>query len=100
MTEAMTDSYTDSMDGAGLLPKGSYYVSDDVTITVYKATQSDVNAIRTLVERADCKYEYLTEIQDIINEEADYYFAGQKSVEEVMSLIQNRVSLYIAEQMD
>ncbi|MCD7752680.1 MAG: extracellular solute-binding protein [Lachnospiraceae bacterium] len=100
MTEAMTDSYTDSVDGAGLLPKGSYYVSNDVAITVYKATQSDVNAIRTLVGRTDCKYEYQTEIQDIINEEADYYFAGQKSVEEVMSLIQNRVSLYIAEQMD
>ncbi len=99
MTEAMTDSYTDSVDGAGLLPKGSYFTSDGY-IMVYKADQSDVDAIRALVARADCKFEYQTEIMEIINEEADYYFAGQKSVEEVMSLIQNRVSLYIAEQMD
>jgi len=33
----------------------------------------------------------------IIEEEAAYYFAGQKSIEEVAEIVQNRVSLYLAE---
>ena len=34
---------------------------------------------------------------DIIMEEAQSYFDGQKSVEEVSALIQNRIQIYISE---
>ena len=33
----------------------------------------------------------------IIEEEAGAYFAGQKSLEEVTNIIQNRIELYLAE---
>jgi ABC-type glycerol-3-phosphate transport system substrate-binding protein len=36
-------------------------------------------------------------IVNIVEEEAAYYFAGQKTAEEVAAVIQNRVSLYLAE---
>ena len=36
-------------------------------------------------------------IEIIIREEIQAYFAGQKSIEEVMDLIQNRVDLYVSE---
>ena len=35
---------------------------------------------------------------DIVTEQADVYFAGDKSLEEMVSLIQSRVSLYMGEQ--
>ncbi len=95
MARAMTDTYVSTEVGEERVAKASYG-----DILVYKADQADVDAVRALVERADCKYEYQTDIQDIINEEAEYYFAGQKDIQEVAALIQNRVSLYIAEQMD
>jgi hypothetical protein len=36
-------------------------------------------------------------VMDIIREESAYFFAGQKTAEEVAAVIQNRVSLYLAE---
>lgn len=39
------------------------------------------------------------EIIKIINEEAPAYYTGQKGVENVVSVIQNRVQLYVSENM-
>jgi hypothetical protein len=36
-------------------------------------------------------------VANIVQEESAYYFAGQKTPEEVAAVIQNRVSLYLAE---
>lgn len=38
-------------------------------------------------------------IMNIICEEAEGYFQGQKDVESVVNVIQNRVGLYLQEQM-
>lgn len=37
------------------------------------------------------------EIIKIINEEAGAYYSGQKGIDDVMSIIQNRVKLYVSE---
>ena len=37
------------------------------------------------------------EIMNIINEEAEAFYKGQKSVDEVASIIQSRVKIYIGE---
>ena len=37
------------------------------------------------------------EISKIINEEAEAFFKGQKSVDEVAGIIQNRVNNYVGE---
>lgn len=34
---------------------------------------------------------------NIIKEEADSYYAGEKSIDEVMEIIKNRMELYLAE---
>jgi hypothetical protein len=36
-------------------------------------------------------------ISNIIQEEVDYYLAGQKSADEIMDIIENRINLYISE---
>lgn len=82
------------------IPSKTYSDRYNGYIMVYEASQEDVDAVRELIERADCKYQYHLEIQNIINEEAEAYFTGQKSLEEVTALIQNRVSLYLEEHMD
>ena len=38
-----------------------------------------------------------TKLEAIITEEAESYFSGQKSLETVVSIIQNRAETYIAE---
>lgn len=82
------------------LPSRTYSDRNNGYIMVYEASQEDVDAVRELIERADCKFQYHPEIQNIISEEAEAYFTGQKSLEEVTALIQNRVSLYLEEHMN
>ena len=74
-----------------------YYDDGDTCIEIFEASPEDVAAVKALVERADTKFGYHTEIQNIIDEEAQPYFAGQKELEEVTKLIQNRVALYLQE---
>lgn len=82
------------------LPRKTYSDRYNGYITVYEASQEDVDTVRELIEMADRKFQFHPEIQNIISEEAEAYFAGQKSLEEVTALIQNRVSLYLEEHMN
>lgn len=75
----------------------SYTERDVVSIQVFKAEPEDVDAVRILVEKATDKFQYYNEIQNIIEEEAEGYLTEQKNMEEVTSIIQNRVQLYLDE---
>lgn len=69
-------------------------------IEIYAADLETVSAIKELAAGAEYKFQYHTAIQAIINEEAESYFAGQKTTKEVAAVIQNRVSLYLQEQLN
>ncbi len=100
MELAMEDDYEWAIDAGEiqLMNKGNYYDnSTDEYIYVYKASQEDVDTVIALINSADRRYYSFTEVQNIITEEAAYYFAGQKSYEVVAALIQNRVQLYLNE---
>ena len=95
LEEEMTE---DENGGRSPVYRISYFEPEnDVSILVEKADQADVDAVRELVEKASGKYEYHNEIQNIIEEEAEAYFQGQKSAEEAAAIIQNRVQLYLDE---
>ncbi len=96
MAQSMEKKYATYEGGSYEVSRQSY-MDQDAQIEVYEATQEDVAAVRQLVERAEIKFEYHTEIQNIINEEAESYFAGEKELGEVTALIQNRVGLYLQE---
>lgn len=51
-----------------------------------------------LIEAArPISYNYGSEIINIINTEAEGYYKGQKSVDEVANIIQSRVKIYVEE---
>ena len=62
-------------------------------ISIEEATE-----LRELVERADKLAIYDDSAMDIILEEAGAYFAGAQSAEQTAEYVQNRLSIYIAEQ--
>lgn len=71
---------------------------DGVPYTYRAATQEEVDRILALIDdmeplAAQCD----KEIENIIVEEAESYFKGQKSVEDVMEIIQGRVQMYVNE---
>lgn len=74
-----------------------WYSDGNVSIKIYEASENDVDAIRELIDNAYNKYEYDVSIMKIISEEAEAYLIGQRELEEVTEVIQNRVSLYLDE---
>lgn len=66
----------------------------------YTVTEEDVEYIRELIQNAstiDSTNLYSNIVMQIIEEEAESYFAGDKSVEEVTEIIQKRIQLYLDE---
>lgn len=92
----------------GLPAKKSYlaqYLNDLVgtKLTVdgeeYSISEDDIEFIRDMIKNAipDRINLYANTVCDIIYEEAEAYFKGDKPIEEVTKIIQNRVRLYLNE---
>ncbi len=80
-----------NMEGNGL----SY--GDDWTYTYHAVTQDEILKMREIISMAKPVDEHFQQIYEIIDEEAQPFYNGQKSVDEVVSVIQSRVSIYVNE---
>lgn len=58
---------------------------------------SEAKAVILSSDRAERRFSMLNEVLEIVREEAEAYFGGEKTAETAASSIQSRVSLYIAE---
>lgn len=70
---------------------------DDWSAEIYAATPEQVQAVRDLIDSAVAGSNNDETILNIITEEAQGYFEGQKSAQDVASVIQSRVQTYISE---
>ncbi len=75
----------------------STWTPGDFTVEVYAATKEQVDRIREMIDTAQPGKIMEEKLYDIIREEAQAYFDGQKSAEDVAALIQNRVQTYLDE---
>ena len=74
------------------------YYEDGWAFTSHAVTWDEINAILNLVPDATPYFSVQgDEIINIINEEAGAYYSGQKRADDVISIIQNRVKLYVNE---
>ncbi len=67
-------------------------------IYAYEFTEEQLHEVEAFMENASTVSGCPLEIRDIIREEVQAYFNGDKSMEEVSEVIQNRVQLYLNEQ--
>lgn len=70
---------------------------DDWEYTYHPCTEEEIKTLRMLIDIAVPVPSGDEEVMNIISEEADPYFQGQKSLDEVVSTIQSRVSMYVGE---
>lgn len=84
--------YTDRSGRRQEAPIMSYEMGGE-QVDVYAARPEDTDSLRKLVEGAATVKRGDMSILRIMQEEAAYYFAGQKSLEEVLDIIQNRIRL-------
>ncbi|MDE7251606.1 MAG: extracellular solute-binding protein [Acetatifactor sp.] len=74
-----------------------YYYYGGLTIEIYAATDEEIRQIRSLIENAEPADIRTPGIYTIMQEEAEAFFAGQRSAEETAEAMQGRVALYINE---
>ena len=68
------------------------------TVDVYAVTPEQYKAVCDLIDRTTSVFTFDENLMNILSEEAAAYFAGAKTLDETTAMIQNRASLYIAEQ--
>lgn len=77
------------------------YYMEGVEIPISPATQEEINMLQDLIDRGlvakEISKAWEKDIYNIILEEIDGYFSGQKSAEEVAKIIQSRVRIYLLE---
>lgn len=105
---ALRTRYETDKDGNPLLDEdgnpipvtyGSLWISEDVQIDFKPLEQADIDKLMELYNAVDSVYRYDEKIMDAVSEVAGQYFAGDKPLDETASLIQNKVKLYIGENM-
>ena len=94
---------TEAVDVIG----GGYVQGDIAVLPSYPSTVGREERFFLTRDKAEALYEYVasldrvlrqnTAVLNIIKEDAAAFFAGQKSVQDTVKLIQNRVSTYVAE---
>lgn len=74
-----------------------YTLANGVSVGIHAMTEAEADELRGLIDNATLTYTVHDDVKDIINEEAQYYFAGTRSAEETATIIQDRVQLYLDE---
>ena len=70
---------------------------DPATASKYSIEDSDIAMYIGQIEHIDRKIANYPAIMEVVKEESAAYFAGQKSVDDVCAIIQNRVELILQE---
>ena len=72
-----------------------YY--NDWSYTYRPSTQEEIDLVLKVLNEVRLEPESGAEIMNIINEEAEAFYAGQKTVDQVAEVIQRRVGIYVNE---
>lgn len=91
-----TEAYTDEF-GNNVEPRNEDIPTEGFTYEYRPVSQAEVDEFRTLVDSVSGCIDADQKISDIVKEEAAAYFAGEKSIDDVCAVIQDRVHTYINE---
>jgi len=94
--EAMEKPYWTDENGNKVEYDDTYYIGGE-EIIVDPFTQEEVDEICEFIYTVNKVNKFDEEIRNIINEEAASFFEGQKSAQEVATIIQSRAQVYIDE---
>lgn len=78
--------------------RGGWIDDSGVEHNIYAMTQEQADEVLSIIETCSKVASYDTSIYDIVNEQAQAFFADQKSIDEVARLIQSKANIYVNEQ--
>lgn len=79
-------------------PKTTYGFGGDFTIEVYAMTEQEKEVVLDLLKNTTTFMRYDSSLSDIINEEIQPFFKGEKSAADAAKVIQSRATIYVNEQ--
>jgi len=92
----LIDTYIDGDGNSQEAPILTYFSGGDY-VNVYAAREQDIANIRDMINGTKLVRRDVSSILNIIQEEAAYYFAGHKTIDEVINIIKNRINLTLSE---
>ena len=107
LKDYMTPRYVKDADGNYKLDengekieesRGGWIDENGAEHNIYAMTQEQADDILSVIETCTKVASYETSIYNIVNEQAQAYFAGQRSLDEVARLIQSKANIYVNEQ--
>ena len=107
LKDLMTPKYFTNADGSYVLDengervqqaRGQYIDNNGELQNIYCMTQEQADQILSVIETCTKVANYDTSIFDIVNEQAQAFFADQKSIDDVVRLIQSKANIYVNEQ--
>lgn len=98
LDESMERPYYTDSDGKKQEYDDMWYIGGE-EIKINPLTQAERDFVADYISNVKpTSYYYNQDIYDIISEESEAYFAGDKTAEQTAEIIQNRVSILISEQ--
>lgn len=95
--EANKKPYTYEDEKGNIIEQDNTYWISTGEINIGYPDDADVQKVMDLINATSSIFFYDQALMEIIQEEASYYFAGQKTASNVADIIQSRASIYIAE---
>ena len=90
--------YTDENGEQVEQPKTTWGYGNDFEMDIYAAKQEDIDQVKDLIASAKKRQNNVDEeLINIISEETEPFFKGQKSASDVSNVIQNRIQVYVNE---
>lgn len=90
--------YTDENGEKVEQPKTTWGYGNDFEMEIYAAKQEDIDQVKALIASAKKRQNNVDEeLINIISEETESFFKGQKSASDVANVIQNRIQVYVNE---
>jgi len=87
--------YTDE-NGEKIEYDEEFYINGE-SIKLPPLTQEQVDQVKDFIRSVDQVYYYNENVLNIINEEMDAFYTGQKSAKDVAAIIQSRAQVYVDE---
>lgn len=97
--EYMTPDYTQDENGEQTEESKGSYSEGSFFVEYRTSTKEEAEWMTDVIAHCDRTFMGDTQIENIVMEEAAAFFSGQKSVEETAEIIQNRVKIYVNENM-
>ena len=108
LKKAMTPEYQKDADGNFVLnedgekiqvSQGTIGRADGSVMNIYAMTQDQADRLMEVIENTDRAMDENDAVFGIVSEQAQAFFAGQKTAEEVVRLIQSKANIYVNEQL-